>query len=150
MKKIVMIVAVALGGLTVMNAQTDLKSAKDVQSQDAQKTELQQKYDQQRAAKKATLEANTDAEKVQKMELQRQDSKLMTQKGTKAFETVDVADVPQVVKETISKQYPGATISSAAMTKDGKYKIVLAGTDVDSRAIYLNKDGQSLKTKLKN
>ncbi|HLV93153.1 MAG TPA: hypothetical protein VKX34_08535 [Aequorivita sp.] len=116
MKKLVLSVAIVLGGLTVVNAQSE-KAVKSV-SKSSQSVEAQ--------AQAPSLAA-----------------------AVQDYKEVKASEVPQPVKETVAKNFNGATISKAYVNAKGEYKLQLTTADKKSATVYADANGQLVKNELK-
>ncbi len=121
MKKLLLSTAIVLGGLTVANAQaTEVVSAKNKTVQTSVETESSKRLI---AAQSATAVQN--------------------------YKEVMVSELPQSVKNTVAKNFNGATISKAYVNAQGDYKIHLATNDAKTATVYVNANGEMIKNELK-
>ncbi|SDX22524.1 hypothetical protein [Aequorivita viscosa] len=121
MKKLLLSTAIVLGGLTVANAQaTEVVSAKNKTVQASVETESSKRLI---AAQSATAVQN--------------------------YKEVMVSELPQSVKNTVAKNFNGATISKAYVNAQGDYKIHLATNDAKTATVYVNANGEMIKNELK-
>src|SRR5690554_1306987 len=121
MKKLLLSAAIVLGGLTVANAQaTEVVSAKN-----------------------KTVQTSVESESS---------NRLIAAQSTTAvqnYKEVKVSKIPQTVKNTVAKNFNGATISKAYVNAQGDYKIHLATNDAKTATVYVNANGEMIKNELK-
>lgn len=76
------------------------------------------------------------------------DSVACCQSAQDKYTKVEVADVPEVVKNAVAKAYEGQTIKEASVAeKDGAktYKLVITATDGSESTVTFNDKGEEVK-----
>lgn len=65
------------------------------------------------------------------------------------FKPIEINALPQAVQDTISKNFPEATIKNAAMDEDEEgvatYKVVVVNADNSEKTVYLSANGEILE-----
>lgn len=65
------------------------------------------------------------------------------------YKEVKASEVPQTVKEAVTKNFSDATISKAYVNAKGEYKIQLATADQKDAVVYTDAKGQLVQKELK-
>lgn len=126
MKKMIFTVAILVGGISSVAAQT----------KDWPKLNDQPQTTVEAKAESRMIVANkAKASTVAKVE---QDHK-----------EVKSSDLPDAVKETIAKDFDGTTISKAYVNAQGEYKIELASKNAKTATVHLDSRGSLIKNELK-
>lgn len=136
MKKIILITALMFGGLVAANAQdVSLKSSKQV------KQEAQAKKQEEQNARQLEIQNDAAAKRSAIVE----EKAKISQKRTRKYNEVGVSEVPQAVKDVVTKKHNGASISRAAVDSRGIYRLKISDASKDSgtRTVYINKSGVS-------
>lgn len=127
MKKLILSTAIVLGGLTAATAQTEKETtAMNEQKQTAVEAKVENRLDAVQDAETAVV-----ATPVQD------------------YKEVKASEVPQTVKDAVTKDFSGATISKAYVNANGEYKIQLATADKKAATVYANAKGEWIKNELK-
>lgn len=128
MKKLILSTAIVLGGLTAATAQTDKEvTAMSEQNQTAAEAKVESR-----------IYAAQDAETASIAAVAVQD-----------FKEVKDSELPKTVKDAVTKDFDGATISKAYVNAKGDYKIELATADAKKATVYANAKGEWIKNELK-
>ena len=127
MKKLILSTAIVLGGLTAATAQTEKETtAMNEQKQTAVEAKVENRLDAVQDAETAVV-----APPVQD------------------YKELKASEVPQTVKDAVTKDFSGATISKAYVNANGEYKIQLATADKKAATVYANAKGEWIKNELK-
>src|SRR5690606_8620168 len=127
MKKLILSTAIVLGGLTAATAQTEKETtAMNEQKQTAVEAKVENRLDAVQDAETAVV-----APPVQD------------------YKELKASEVPQTVKDAVTKDFSGATISKAYVNANGEYKIQLATADKKAATVYANAKGEWIKNDMK-
>lgn len=130
MKKLILTIAVVLGGLVTMNAQ-EVKQLKS--SNDKIKAE---KLEKKEAVKnQQTLRTSTDA--ISKKEAKR---------NSKA---VSVDQLPNAVQKQVKENFNNSTISKASVNAKGIYRLEVMDANNAKKIVYITQDGKLVNQSLR-
>ncbi len=125
MKKLILSAAIVLGGLTAASAQTEKEpTALNTPQKTAVEAQVETQLD---AVQEPTVEAEVVATTVQD------------------YKEVKASEVPQAVKDAVTADFKGATISKAYVNANGEYKIQISGADKKASTVYANAQGEWIK-----
>lgn len=125
MKRLILSTAILLGGLTAVTAQTEKE-----------------------ATAMAEPQQNVAVAQVESKLAAAQDSPMLAT-TVQDYKEVKVSEVPKAVKDAVSKEFNGATISKAYVNAQGEYKLQLATADQKTATVYSDAKGQLSKNELK-
>lgn len=132
MKKLILTVAVVIGGLVTMNAQ-ETKQLKAQTSKDKVKTEMLEKKETLKNQKSLRSSAEVKSDKASK----------------RNFESIANNEIPSAVEKQVKQNYNNATISKASVNSKGVYRLEVLDENNSKKVVYITKDGERMSKSLK-
>lgn len=129
MKKLIMIMALVLGGVITAQAQQKTLSTDSKTVQRLDKSKIDKKVQTEEEARQAELKYAQQADAAQATTATKKDN----------YKELSVSSLPASVTQAVAKKYNGATISKASLDSEkGVYKVVISQGTAGLQTVYLN------------
>lgn len=129
MKKLIMIMALVVGGVITAQAQEKTLSTD---------SKTVQRFDKSKIDRKAQTEKETRQAEVKQAQQVDADQAAATFKKDN-YKELSVSSLPANVTQAVAKKYNGATISKASLDSEkGVYKVVISQGTAGLQTVYLN------------